>query len=155
MTFIIKIPLTKKDIKRIEQKYTSLELPKEKTVVDTFHFEWNTPNDNLNYVRCWNCAYNMLARESIGIPVDIVDQSFRCYGYFCSWECAVRYLYDNYFVNNPQDYYNQYSLLCIAYQKINNCKNCVINKAPPKEVLKEFGGTIDYDEYRNKNRYRE
>ena len=35
MTFIIKIPLTKKDIKRIEQKYTSLELPKEKTVHTT------------------------------------------------------------------------------------------------------------------------
>ena len=40
-------------------------------------------------------------------------------------------------------------MYCIS---INNCKNCVINKAPPKEVLKEFGGTIDYDEYRNKNR---
>ena len=152
MRFIIKIPLTRKDIKRIEQKYTSLELPPENNVIETFHFEWNTPSDNLNYVRCWNCAYNMLIRESIGIPVDIVDQSFRCYGYFCSWECAVRYLYDNYFINNPQDYYNQYSLLCIAYQKINNCKNCVINKAPPKEVLKEFGGTIDYEEYRNKDR---
>ena len=86
MRFIIKIPLTKKDIKRIEQKYTSLELPKENTVVDTFHFEWNTPTDQLNYVRCWNCAYNMLVRESIGIPVDIIDKSFRCYGYFCSWE---------------------------------------------------------------------
>ena len=154
--FIVKIPLTRKDIKRIENKIsTPLQISSvvENTIaVNKFNFEWSNPSNELDYVCCWNCAYKILYKESIGIPVDIIDQSFRCYGYFCSWECAVRYLYDKYFISNPQDYYNQYSLLCIAYQKINNCTKCVINKAPPKEVLKEFGGTIDYNDYRNNNR---
>lgn len=154
--FIIKIPLTKRVIQQIEKKYNNIknitQEPKEINNVNKFTFEWSNPKNELEYVCCWNCAYKILYKESIGIPVEINDQSFKCYGYFCSWECAARYLYDKYFINNPQDYYNQYSLLCIAYQTINNCTKCVINKAPPKEVLKEFGGTIDYSEYRNTER---
>lgn len=158
--FIAKIPLTRKDIKRITNNMLNplqISKPSEtitnnNNIVNQFNFEWSNPVNELEYVCCWNCAYKVLYKESIGIPVDIIKQSFRCYGYFCSWECAVRYLYDKYFISNPHDYYNQYSLLCIAYQKINNCTKCTINKAPPKEVLKEFGGTIDYNDYRNNKR---
>lgn len=166
--FIIKIPLTPKEIKQLEKKFKSetkvglcnmeansnipVQDPQYSKVVTKFAFEWVNPNNDLDYVCCWNCAYKILYKESIGIPVDIIDQSFRCYGYFCSWECAARYLYDKYFIDNPIDYYNQYSLLCIAYQKINQCTKVVLNKAPPKEVLKEFGGTVDYNDYRNTNR---
>lgn len=154
--FIIKIPLTRKDIKRIENKYRNETVvhadEHAAKSVEQFQFEWTNSSNDFEYVCCWNCAYKMLYKKSIGIPVDIVEQSFRCYGYFCSWECAVRYLYDKLFLSNPQEYFNQYSLLCIAYQKINNCTKCVLNKAPPKEVLKEFGGTIEYSDYRNVNR---
>ena len=158
--FICKIPLTRKDIKRIEKQVKVVKtqqtvLPQkepERQTVSKFHFEWSHPQNELDYVCCWNCAYKIPYKESVGIPVDIVEQSFRCYGYFCSWNCAARYLYDKFFVTNPQDYYNQYSLLCIAYQRINNCTKCILNKAPPKEVLKECGGTVDYDDYRNNDR---
>lgn len=161
--FICKIPLTRKDIHRIEKqmKNSTASLQNDfvsfgqsetkQQTVSKFHFEWTHPQNELEYVCCWNCSYKIPYKESVGIPVDIVDQSFRCYGYFCSWSCAARYLYDKYFIINPQDYYNQYSLLCIAYQRIHNCTKCILNKAPPKEVLKEFGGTVDYNDYRSKD----
>ena len=153
MVHIVKIPLVKKDLVDIKKRYESTLLTESNKMLTKMSFKW--ANSDLKYVSCWNCAYELLAHKCIGIPTSIQNQHFVCYGYFCSFECAVRFICDTLFVTNPTEYYNQYSLLCIAYQKLNTDQkitNCAIEKAPPRFVLQRFGGIVSYDEYHRNNR---
>jgi len=116
-----------------------------------YDFAW-AMNDiafSKDITHCWNCSYPYCKNESIGIPKDYQNGQFCCYGNFCSFECAARYLYDHLY-NRDQTYWNQLSLLNNLYRKVYNFNNAhVIRMAPPKEVLQYFGGTIDYPEYRH------
>ena len=68
--FICKIPLTRKDIHRIEKQMKNTaslqndivsfgQSETKQQTVSKFHFEWTHPQNELEYVCCWNCAYKI------------------------------------------------------------------------------------------------
>lgn len=93
---------------------------------------------------CWNCD-SFFDGTPIGIPERETNGKFYCYGNFCCFECAARYLADR---DNVVDFWNQYSLLCILYQLTYKLPpNTKVPIAPQKEVLSKYGGCISYEQY--------
>jgi hypothetical protein len=93
---------------------------------------------------CWNCD-TYFNGTPIGIPDKEVDESFYCYGNFCSFSCAARYLSDH---ENAIDFWGKYSLLCTIYQIAYNLSpETKVPIAPPKETLLKYGGKLSYDNY--------
>lgn len=92
---------------------------------------------------CWNCSHNI--DVNISYPINYINNIFHLNGNFCSYECAGRYIFDNY---HGKDLFNKYTLLNLFYNKNHNtCKKVKI--APEKISLKKFGGKLDYSEYIN------
>lgn len=97
---------------------------------------------------CWNCD-SYFTGTPIGIPDKENNGKFYCYGNFCSFECAARYLMDH---ENTIDYWNKYSLLCQLYQIAYKLPpDSKVTIAPPKETLTKYGGKLSYDEYHKTN----
>jgi hypothetical protein len=93
---------------------------------------------------CWNCD-SYFDGSPIGIPDRVIEQQFYCYGNFCSFPCAGRYLKDR---EEPTDFWKKYSLLCMIYQKAYQLTpNDRVPIAPPKESLTKYGGTKTYQQY--------
>ena len=101
--------------------------------------EW--PNSTTIY--CYWCCHPFDSTPC-ALPIKYVKQKFYMTGCFCSFNCAASY---NYY-SNVYDREERYSLLCLLYKKVygNNVK---IALAPPREVLKIFGGYMTITEFRN------
>lgn len=103
-------------------------------------------------VKCWWCC-NYFDNHPIPVPCyynDATDK-FKVYGYFCSFNCAKAYIFKKKYYNGFLDPDN--SLLLLLYYKLTKDGNCwkkrnYIKTAPPKEILKEFGGILTIEEYR-------
>ena len=80
----------------------------------------------------------------ISIPQKYNNNKFYVYGNFCSFNCAASHI----FSKNDDYMWKQYNLLNILQKKISNNNWKKIKLAPPKEVLKIFGGYMTIDEYR-------
>lgn len=90
---------------------------------------------------CWNCSHNI--DINISYPINYINNIFYLNGSFCSYECAGRYIFDNY---HGKDLFDKYTLLNLYYNKNHNtCKKIKI--APEKILLKKYGGTLDYSDY--------
>ena len=96
-------------------------------------------------ISCWWCTEKFNSMPCF-IPSKYHNKNFYVFGCFCSYSCAAAYNM------NMNDYkvWERHTLLKKLYNKINN-NNDEITVAPPKETLKKFGGTLDIDEFRNKN----
>lgn len=93
---------------------------------------------------CWNCD-EFFDGAPMGCPEKEVDGKFYCYGNFCDFSCTARYMDDRL---DSVDFWNQYSLLCIIYQKAYNLQaNIAVPIAPPPESRLRCGGTLSDDEY--------
>lgn len=119
----------------------------------------NSTNQELVYekthIACWWDTYKF-DNYPFFIPEKYYDDTFYVFGWFCSPECAAAY---NENLNNYKyKECNRYSLI----KKLNSCMtghDSDISLAPPKEVLKKYGGYMTIDEYRdlakrNKKEYR-
>ncbi len=98
-------------------------------------------NNNCGSI-CWNCCFPF---EEIvhGLPLKYISGIFYTYGDFCSLECAARYALE-YFDN----YHEVISLVNLYNNVINKTTDKVVSLAPNKLLLKNFGGSMDIDEYR-------
>ena len=96
---------------------------------------------------CWNCCHSF-SNQATGIPLSYVDGVFHIYGYFCSFNCGARYIFDNYTDKNK---WNLYSLLNLYYNISQDTRGKTVSPAPNKLVLAKFGGNISIDDYRKKN----
>ncbi len=96
-------------------------------------------------ISCWWCTEKFDTMPCF-IPIKFHNKNFHVFGCFCSYSCAAAYNM------NMNDYkiWERHTLLKKLYNKINN-NNDEIVVAPPKETLKKFGGTLDINEFRNKN----
>tara|TARA_B100001094_G_scaffold57596_1_gene53109 strand:+ start:656 stop:1318 length:663 start_codon:yes stop_codon:yes gene_type:complete len=93
---------------------------------------------------CWNCCHEF-SDLITGIPLKYSNNIFYTYGDFCSLECCMRYSYE-YF---QRDYWEILSIINLYnYKLFGNFKP--IEMAPSKLTLKNFGGTLEIDEYRTK-----
>ena len=105
----------------------------------------NICDDNIitsnNILECKNCNF-VLSNNKIDLPIKYIDNVFISTNSFCSFECAHRHCYDN--MNN---YNESLSLLHLYYYKTFN-KYSIIKLPKPNSVLKQNGGYMSIDKYR-------
>jgi hypothetical protein len=99
-------------------------------------------------IACFWCCHSFTS-PPCAIPAYILDEIWNMYGNFCSPECAVSYLFKEKIDIHVQ--YERYALLNTLY--VNDCEietgsSSGVRPAPPREVLRMFGGCMDIGEYR-------
>lgn len=90
---------------------------------------------------CWWCCHNFDGSPKC-VPTNYNDknESFTITGNFCSWNCAKAYtIYEK-----P----NQITNLTRLIQFIHGSGDFLIPVAPPRYLLKPFGGTMTIEEFR-------
>ena len=105
------------------------------------HNKTKTWPTNTN-IACWWCCHQFNT-QPIAIPTKLENNIFHVYGCFCSYNCAMSYIFNN----NNTNSWEEFTLLKLLYKKINN-SNELLTCAPPKEILQMFGGTVTIEEYR-------
>lgn len=97
--------------------------------------------NNKNNIKCWWCD-SCNNNGYITLPEKKIGNKFYGIGKFCTLNCALSFNFDL----KDEKVWDRYSLLCqyrdILYPDIVDFKF-----APPKYVLKEFGGDKTRDEY--------
>lgn len=86
----------------------------------------------------WTSVYNP-------ISYDAYKNTYTCDGYFCSPECALAHTYDDSRLSDSTKW-NRHSLLRSLYSEI--YKERTLSPAPPKSLLRMFGGPLDIEQYR-------
>jgi hypothetical protein len=94
-------------------------------------------------IACFWCCHNFPTRP-YAIPSHILNELWHMYGNFCSPECATAYLFRERIDNHVQ--WERYALLNSLYCMKEETNG--IRPAPPREVLRMFGGSMDISEYR-------
>ena len=99
-------------------------------------------------VACFWCCHGFMT-PPVAVPSHILDEVWYMYGNFCSPECAVAYLFKEKIDSTVQ--WERYALLNSLYHQdaelpMGSPKG--IRPAPPREVLRMFGGSMDISEYR-------
>lgn len=95
-------------------------------------------------VACWWCCYQF-DTYPICAPTsfDHKKKCFKVIGCFCSFNCSKAYLED---LHNKKQY--DFSLNSFLYKQLTGSLKH-IKRAPPRTVLKFFGGPLDISEFRN------
>lgn len=93
------------------------------------------------FIKCWNCTRNF-KNPPIGIPVKYLDGVFYLKGCFCSFKCANSWLF--HYEKRDVKWENE-TMLNLLYEKMGNFGP--IGYAPPKEIMKCFGGIVSDTEY--------
>ena len=99
-------------------------------------------------VACFWCCHSF-ASCPVAIPSHILDEVWYMYGNFCSPECAVAHLFKERVDSLVQ--WERYALLNSLYAEdaeIRAGSASGIRPAPPREVLRMFGGSMDISEFR-------
>ena len=92
---------------------------------------------------CWWCCHPF-SWMPCALPEYYKKEKFYVNGCFCSFNCTASYN----FSKNDDDIWERYSLLNLMYKKLYNEKFVKINLAPPREILKIFGGYLTIEEFR-------
>lgn len=95
-------------------------------------------------IHCWWCCHQFDGPPCT-LPEYIRRDKFYVSGCFCSFNCAASYNFNK----NDNGVWERYTLLNLMYKKLYNTNFVKIEMAPPREVLKMFGGYIDIEEFRN------
>ena len=102
--------------------------------------------EHVHSIKCWNCCHT-IESINISIPLKYINNIFYIYGNFCSYECGGRYILDH---NNDKCKWEYYSLLHLYNNICNHTIGEKITPAPNRLLLKDFGGDMDIQEYRDK-----
>lgn len=119
------------------------KLPSRFTGVDT----WVKTTDIL----CWNCTLNF-NNMPLFIPRTIepnnVNNGYIIHteGCFCSFNCVLSYIIT--YSSNTNDKLNKQAMLEFLYELIHNQKPKYIRPAPSKYLMKQYGGMMDQNEYK-------
>lgn len=106
---------------------------------------------NTTDVWCWWCCHPF-----DGIPrfmptkYDSIRKRYKVMGNFCSWQCTKAFMY----FDNNYSITNNMNLLTKLIKDIHG-KTISLSCAPPKSILKNFGGKMSIEEFRSidKNTY--
>lgn len=99
-------------------------------------------------VACFWCCHSFNSHP-VAIPSHILDEVWHMYGNFCSPECATAYLFKERIDSHVQ--WERYALLNSLYSEDANVasgSSTGVRPAPPREVLRMFGGSMDISEFR-------
>ena len=111
-------------------------------------------NDNNKFILekktdllCWWCGHKF-DNTPFPLPEKYYDNKFFVFGNFCSPSCACAYNID---INDHKLWERNSLILKLANELSDeNLEN--IYPAPPKQILKSFGGNITIDEFRKKTK---
>lgn len=79
------------------------------------------------------------------ISYDVYNNIYSCEGNYCSPECALSYLYDSKIPDSTK--WNRHALLNHMYAEL--YKTRTLSPAPPRSLLRLFGGPLDIEQYRD------
>ena len=99
-------------------------------------------------IACFWCCHSFIS-PPVALPSHILDEVWYVYGNFCSPECATAYLFKERIDANVQ--WERYALLNSLYAddaEVPAGSSQGVRPAPPREVLRMFGGSMDIREYR-------
>ena len=99
-------------------------------------------------IACFWCCHSF-ALQPVAIPSHILDEVWHMYGNFCSPECATAYLFKERIDSHVQ--WERYALLNSLYAEdaeVGVGAPRGVRPAPPREVLRMFGGSMDISEFR-------
>ena len=101
---------------------------------------WTAKTD----IKCWWCCHNF-DTVPLGMPVyyDHTVNKFSVRGIFCSFSCMLSYSRNTKGVNSKS------YLINYLYKKLTGVIGINFKEAPYKYVLKEFGGHLSIEEFRN------
>ena len=129
----------KKKIKELENELFNLKKSKENSD--------NSSNlgciEEYCNVKCWYCR-NSFKEPPVRLPENYFKGKFICTGNFCSYNCAMSYNIDL----NDEKTSIRNSLINLLYQKTYN-ENELIKPSPSWQVLKDYGGILSIEEFRN------
>ena len=99
-------------------------------------------------IACFWCCHSF-SSSPVAIPSHILDEVWYMYGNFCSPECAVAHLFKERV--DAQVQWERYALLNSLYAEdadVSAGATKGVRPAPPREVLRMFGGSMDITEFR-------
>jgi hypothetical protein len=103
--------------------------------------------DRYNEQTCcfWCCHKFSWAPVVIPISYDSYKHIYSCEGHFCSPECALSHVYTDSRLSESTKW-NRHSLLRHLYSDL--YKDRMLSPAPPRTLLRMFGGPLDIEQYR-------
>lgn len=93
--------------------------------------------------KCWWCR-SCFNTPSLELPEDYYNDTFFCIGHFCSFNCMKKYNLEL----NDHIIWKRDSLINLFYYKIHKHYK-EITPAPHWMILKEYGGCLTIEEFRN------
>jgi hypothetical protein len=95
---------------------------------------------------CFWCCHKF-AWSPVVIPIsyDAYKNIYTCEGHLCSPECALAYIYSDNKISDSTKW-NRHSLLRTLYGDL--YKDRTLSPAPPRTLLRMFGGPLDIEQYR-------
>ena len=107
----------------------------------------NLHNDLINndhgYCFWCTCEFNT---QAIFIPKHKINKSYKCYGFFCTPQCAAGYLFNEHIDTSVK--YERYQLLNYIYQSVYEYEKNIIPAPKPYYLLDKYCGNLTIEEYR-------
>jgi hypothetical protein len=98
-----------------------------------------------NDVACFWCCHSFNWSQCVlPISYDAYKNLYTCEGNFCSPECALAYLYKE--SGTESSKWTRHSLLRYMYESLYVVRD--LSPAPPRNLLRMFGGPLDIEQYR-------
>lgn len=94
---------------------------------------------------CFWCTYEF-DNPPIFIPKFLIQNSYHCYGCFCSPECSVAYLFNENIDSSMK--FERYHLSNLIYSKIYNYEKNIKPAPNPYYILDKYYGNLSITEYR-------
>jgi len=131
---------TYQEILQSVEKSVTLNSDMLKTILDkTSHNEYQSG------VSCFWCCHSFNWSSCVlPISYDAYKNLYTCEGNYCSPECALAYLYKE--STSESIKWNRHSLLRHLYSKLYTERD--LSPAPPRTLLRIFGGPLDIEQYR-------
>lgn len=97
-------------------------------------------------IHCFWCCHQFVSK-AVFMPINLKGDTFLVRGVFCSFECCMAY------VNNTSEYKKNRRLVqyLFNYSTKTRVFREKVKPAPPRELLKMFGGALSIEEFRAKN----
>ena len=107
--------------------------------LDKENNKWKESSD----IACWWCCHKFNTTP-LGLPNYFTKEKFYVYGCFCSLNCAYAYNLEL----NDYKIWDRQTLLYYLKSIIFTDNEFILKPAPPRQVLKLFGGYMDIEIYR-------
>ena len=98
-------------------------------------------------LKCWSCDFSFESRPCF-IPTEVKETSFQVHGNFCSFPCAALYINSKY--KTQSEVWKLIDNLYFLYKKMYGVYVCHIPLAPDRYCMRQYGGTMEPHEFREK-----